>query len=210
MRSIRVYPNPYHAIDWRCEPQCVVPYPSTIDRWVGARQDFAASLASSKQHALDCGVAWTEESDRPDIFAYDADEKGLLPVTVVLSPELLPFIARAINDGALVAADKDTASQMGIRDGFKDPIAQLEREKLEACIYILATKGVKPEEITKQGCSHPLAPAWAKQGIEYFAKKSPVVEAVADTVDAAPAPALAMALHPHHHDDANSVGKDDV
>lgn len=176
MREIRVYPNPYHAIDGRGEPQCAVPFPRNPDRYIGARVDQARSLAFAKQRLAMAGLHpqhdFDERTGVPALFVYDCDEKGLAPVAVAFTAELSGYIARQINDGALIAADEQSARMVGISN-FVEPLKQLESEKLEACHYILATLGVKPAAILEEGCNHELAPAWAKAGLEYFLPPKP-------------------------------------
>ena len=216
MREIRVYPNPYHAIDGRGEPQCAVPYPGTLDRYIGARIDHEKSLGFARDRLSESGLDpkrdFDERTGVPALFKYFVDEKGLAPVAIPYSAEISGYVARQINDGALIAADAETARMVGIST-FEDPVKRLEVEKLEACHYVLATKCVRPEAILKEGCDHKLAPAWAKVGLEYFLPAKPFEVAPVEPAPAAPVEAPAeehVTLTNMLQARVSDAGKDDV
>ena len=108
MLTIRVLPNPRHALDHNGEPQCAVPMINhetgalLLHRYVGATYD--RSKMGITQHQ--------DGTERAKRFAYTFDEKT--PVTLPFEGQARAYYQRAVQDGALFAADAESAALCGV------------------------------------------------------------------------------------------------
>lgn len=116
VRTIEVYANPYCALDADGVPQGVVQMPGTRN-YVGAHIDIVASERSGKTRFYFAP---------PNTAKNERGAHGLRQITVPFTAE----IARAINDGALIVADKNGARMVGIKEAdFEEPDARLKKER---------------------------------------------------------------------------------
>lgn len=131
MKIAKVIANPYCALDAQGIPQGVVPLPGAAGIWIGARLDLVASNRTGKNRfyfppAKDGGPRIV------DVPVEDASARAC--------------IARAIKDGALLAADPLTAQLVGIPERkYKAIPAALEQQRLRALDTFQALRGKDAE-----------------------------------------------------------------
>jgi len=89
IKTLKVVPNPYSALDADGRPQAVVSMEGQFDRYVGARLDVEESQKTGKH-----------------IFEFDTSTAVEVPAT--------PYYLRRLWAGTLVAADEQTAKLAGL------------------------------------------------------------------------------------------------
>lgn len=137
-RTVSVIANPFHVIDHNNRPACVVPVPGAIGRFIGAavNHEETAKTVSKEQMARSGGKVVY------DFFA-DADGK-LKPQKLPADSQTLGGLRASILDGAILAADLETAAMVGLSaKSFKDPYEQLMVERAFA-VARLEAEGRKP------------------------------------------------------------------
>lgn len=133
MKTIEVYANPYCALDKDGIPQGVMPMPGAPTSYIGAQLDLALTLKTGKQR-----------------FYFPIGRNG-----GKFKAPLTAEISTAVRDGALIAADKQSAHYCGVRASYLEPEKALEAEKAKALadrraqLGPDATVGEVPREPTK-------------------------------------------------------------
>ncbi len=126
LTKLRVYANPWRALDHLGRPQCVVPFDPTHrpDRgWVGAILDPELTRVTSVPSA---GENRNPRQVTVFKFTSDAIELPLKNTQGVIHEHYI----RAIQDGDLIPADLPTARRCRVK--FADPKAVLEATKRDA------------------------------------------------------------------------------
>jgi hypothetical protein len=137
-RTLSVIANPFHVIDHNNRPACVVPVPGALGRFIGAAVNHQETVktASKEQMARSGGKVVY------DFFA-EADGK-LKPQKLPADGQTLGGLRASILDGAIIAADLETAAMVGLSaKSFKDPYAQLKDER-DAAVARMVAEGRKP------------------------------------------------------------------
>jgi hypothetical protein len=137
-RTLSVIANPYHVIDHNNRPACVVPVPGALGRFIGATVNHEETVkTASKEQMVRSGGKVVY-----DFFA-DADGK-LKPQKLPADGQTLGGLRASILDGAILAADLETAAMVGLSaKAFKDPYAQLKDER-DAAVARMVAEGRKP------------------------------------------------------------------
>ncbi len=143
LTKLSVLANPWHAIDHKGRPCCAV------------RQELTSSVipkvpvfigAKLNAPILDPDVQGNRESE------HQGNRQAVLYRTFTFSPGALTvpatkYYKRAIKDGALLAADLDTALECGISaKEYQEPEAIRASEKAKALANYKATYGKEPPE----------------------------------------------------------------
>lgn len=136
MKIIQVLANPYHACDADGVPQCVVGA-GVPGAFIGAQFDSVACAKTGKNR-----------------FFFPANKDGSLAKRVIFSAD----IARDVQEGALLAADLESAAACNIsKESFLPPDKALEAEakKAQAALEAMKGKGAKLQPIPREAT--PLA-----------------------------------------------------
>lgn len=122
LRTIKVYPNAYGALDSSGRPRAALPYEPTGDgvTTFDARRFVGATLKTKVLEKFPRGDA--RESVQENTFEF-SDQETTLPATT--------YYLDALRRGELLPADEDTARTAGIK--FADPAELLEFKKKDAC-----------------------------------------------------------------------------
>jgi hypothetical protein len=137
-RTISVIANPFHFIDANNRPAGVVPVPGFPGRYIGAFLDHEATSKTRSEEKM-------ARRGGKSVFGYFADADGKLkPQKLPGDTGFLAGISASIHDGAILAADLETAAMVGLSaQAFKDPYEQLKVER-DAAVARLEAEGRKP------------------------------------------------------------------
>jgi hypothetical protein len=152
MKELKVVANPYCAVDATGVPQGVAGLPGSLDAYIGARLDAVASRLTGKRR-----------------FYFPANKDGGLKVVTIQvdSTDTLATVVRAIQCGAVIAADEASAALASVKD-FMPPEKALvrERERAQAAYRAYHGKGAKlddpptePTEEPKDESGEPAKPS---------------------------------------------------
>lgn len=151
MKTIKVIPNPYCAVDADGVPQGVVGLPGVRGAWIGAAIDVVASRETGKSRFyFPAGNAKRSE---------ETIAKMRVVTLNVADANVRATIANAILDGSLIVVSKDEAAKVGIVKEFLAPADALEVERKRALEAFRAIKGPKAElaEIPHEAKPEPVS-----------------------------------------------------